>query len=314
MSRISAGTMTLGIVAVLFGLVGAYTVREYLQSEPVVVAPTPPPAEELVQVPLASIDLPAGKQLALGDIALVSMTAAEMQARELPLEKTMLSPQQIIGRVLREPVTASSPFLVTSLYPEGMGPSLADRLKPGLRAITVPITQSGALDGFAGPSSFVDVLLRTHARESNGKVEIPEATFPLIEGIEVLAVGSNATPGTRGSQRATTVTLAVTPEQASILKTVEGRGTLSLALRSSLELTATTYRSEKITLEDLLGIKIEPEPKPFVSEIYRGTSRQTITFDQQIVREETFGGVARARQPVVPMTPAGTTDARESGN
>ena len=311
MSRISAGTMTLGIVAVLFGLVGAYTVREYLQPEPAPGAPQPP-AEQLVQVPLASIDLPAGKELVLGDVALVSMTAAEMQQRELPLDKTMLNPQQIIGRVLKGPVAASSPFLVTSLYPEGMGPSLADRLKPGLRAVTVPIAQSGALDGFAGPSSFVDVLLRTHARQDEGAVTIPEATFPLIEGVEVLAIGSNSTPGTRGVQAATTVTLAVTPEQAGILKTVEGRGTLSLALRSPMELTAATYRSEKITLEGLLGV--EPEPKPYTSEIYRGTSRQTITFERDRVRNEEFGGVARATEPALPVTPASNTGGSTTGN
>ena len=285
MSRITPETVVVGIFAILVGLAGAYTARYYLDQEEVVVAPPP----EKIDLPLASTELPAGKRLALGDIAIVPMTQQEMAERGLSTKGAMLNPDQIIGRILKQPLAPGEPFLATSLYPEGTGPSLSERLKPGLRAVTIEVEGSGLVNGFAGPGSVVDVLFRatSEATSSRGHA-IPEATYTLVEGVEVLALGSITTPGTVGVENVSSVTLAVTPEQAAALKVVEGRGELSLALRATNE-TAERYPTQRVTIEQLLGLR--QSPRPFVTEVYRGGSRQTITFAQQQVVEEEFGGI-----------------------
>jgi pilus assembly protein CpaB len=183
------------------------------------------------------------------------------------------------------------------LYPEGYGPNLADNVKPGFRAVTVPIAGSGAVNGFAAPGSIVDVIFRAAARRGQRNLNIPEVTLTLLEGVEVLALGTTSTPGIRAPGSPSNVTLAVTPEQASALKVVEGRGELSLMLRSPGEVGAA--RPAQVTLEELLGL--QPEPPPFTSEIYRGASRQTVTFQREQVAMESFGGIDRSNP--VPKAP-----------
>lgn len=285
MSRITPETMTLGILAVLFGLAGAFTVRWYLHQEP----PAEIAAPALVTIPMASNDLPPGKTLALGDITIQQFTREQIAEREIPTELAMTNPDQIIGRVLKSALKPGQPFLTTNLYPVGTGPSLAHRLKPGFRAVTIAVGGSGNLDGFAAPESIVDVLFRTVNDPRNPSARpLPEATYTLIEGVEVLALGNATTPGTNGSESVNRVTLAVTPQQAAALKAVEGRGELSLALRPDHS-TVAGIRPARVTLDELLGI--EPAPQPFVTEIYRGGSRQTVVFNRDTVMEESFGGM-----------------------
>ena len=284
MSRMSPETLTVGLLAVILSAAGAMTVRWYLAED----VPPPPAPPVKTNVPLASNDLPAGKRVALGDIAILPMNDDEIARRDLPMERTMLNPDQIIGRVLKEPLTPGEPFETTNLYPVGTGPSVADRLKPGLRAVTVNIADSAAVDGLASPGSRVDVLFRSSSRRAQrGVSPIPEATLTLVDSVELLAVDDIITPGVVPSGEIQSVTLAVTPEEATVLKAVEGRGELSLSLRGPGESIA-DYRPRPVTLERLLGVR--PAPKPFVVEVYRGGSRQTVVFERDQVTEESFGG------------------------
>jgi len=286
LSRISPETLTVGLLAVILSTAGAFTVRYYL-TEDVPVPPAPPSA---IIVPLASNELPAGKRLALGDIAIMPMTPAEIRDRELPMERTMLNPEQIIGRVLKESITPGEPFVTTNLYPVGTGPNLAERLKPGLRAVTVDVAGSAAVDGMASPGSVVDVLFRSTARgSSRGSAAIPEATMTLMEGVEVLALDNITTPGVVPSGKIKSITLAVSPEEATVLRAVEGRGALSLSLRAPGE-TVAQYHPERVTLEKLLGVR--PAPAAFMVEVYRAGARQTIVFERDQVAEESFGGLS----------------------
>jgi pilus assembly protein CpaB len=320
MGRFNTGTMTVGIFAVLFGLVGAYALRAALTRE----EPPPKPGPKTVNVPLAGYDLPAGRKVARGDIVLYSMTQEEMVGRKLPLDKLILGTEDVIGRIVRAPMKQGDGFLTTNFYPEGTGPAVADKLKPGLRAVTIPIDDLSSVGAAAVEGSIVDVLFRATpkpADKENRHPEIPQTTVTLIEGSEVIAVGRNQardrnrntldlrqTNQTPNSNVLKSVTLAVTLEQANMLKTVMGRGELSLALRAVGE---TSHNAiDQMTLENLLGLK--SPPPPFTTEIYRGGARQTLTFEDQQVIKETFGGsppqsnATPTPAPVSPPAPAPT--------
>jgi pilus assembly protein CpaB len=272
--------MIVAIFAVLFGLVGAYAVRRYLEPP---AAPAAAP-EQPVTVPLASIDLNPGRPLRLGDIVLVPMLAKERRERGLP-DDVMSNPSQIIGRILRSPMKKGEPFQPANLYPEGSGPSLAERLKPGQRAVTISIAGTGVVDGLAMPGSIVDVLFRTAADAQNG---VSETTVTLLEGVEILAVGDNWVPGAQNRGVRGTVTLAVSPTQASALKIAEGRGEFSLSMRSPDDGTL-AGSARAVTLDGLLNLP--RREKPFTTDIYRGGSRQTLTFERGNVVKESFGGL-----------------------
>ncbi len=290
---ISPGTMTVGILAIVAGLVGAYTVRTALLAEQVVeVAPV------VTTVPLAATDLPAGRTLSLGDISLIEITAEELDRRELPMTLVMADPQQIIGRTLETATKRGEPFLTTSMYLEGTGPDISKKLKPGFRAFTLEIPK--VLAGNVVEGTIIDVILRTDARDaSETELAIPETTLTLVQGVEVLNVEhpqpvvATAVTDTRyinntaPRKRSPVITLAVTLEQANALRAVEGRGDLSLVARAADDSQVVAGGSAPVTLESLLGITADTTT--FVTEAYRGGSRD----------QNTFRGNFRTSQPPV---------------
>ncbi len=316
MSKLSPGTLILGIFAVLFGLVGAYAVKQHLRQPPE--APAETAAVQERTIPLAGADLPAGRTIALGDVMLVRMTAEEIRSRKLPAN-FMTNAKQVIGRTLRESVKQGEAFLLTTLYPEGTGPSVAARLKAGYRAVTITLEDEAAQTAMVSPGTVVDVLFRSRADD---KKHLPETTLTLLERVEVLAVGQETFEGARPAQeraqpgrRSVPVTLAVTPEQANALKVVEGRGSISLALRGR-EDTNLANRANAQTLAGLLQI---PQPeKPFVTQIYRGGRLSTSVFEngqQSIVPQITDGlpvrtetTSARSAEPSVVLTSGAAAD------
>lgn len=290
MARISPGTMTAAIFAILVGLAGAYAVRQYLKEAPAVeqVAETP----KTYYVPTAATDLIAGRQLTINDIAMFSMTWDELQNSPYAGQPFMNDTRQISGRVIRGDMKKGTAFLTTDLYPDGMGPGVAELLRPGQRAVTVGIENVGAVEGYARPGTLVDVLFRS-APDPNR----PEITITLLEAVNVLAVGRMSVPGhdvggvgVQAIQKPT-VTLGVTPEQAKALKVVEGRGELTLALRASDDtgqVISVGHQSQKMTLHQLLGL---PDRITKTLELYKGGQKEIITFDQRIdISSDPLGG------------------------
>ncbi len=276
MSQLSPGTVLLGIVAVLFGLLGAFIVRQR-QAPPPELAETPPPAAEYVSVPMTSTDLKSGREITLGDIAVHRLTRSQMKKRGIE-RAFMNNTQQIIGRVLRQDLTQGEIFETSLFYPEGTGPSVAELLEAGQRAITIPVQLDAAVAGFATPGTWVDVLFRSDA---NPDKEQPETTVTLLEKVRVLALDQKTFSGARqldslSSRTATThVTLAVNPGDVSALGVVGGRGLLSLALRNPDDETMIDGQFPR-TLDELLNI---PPPNRHKMEIFRGGQLSSVQFN-----------------------------------
>ncbi len=274
MTNVSPGTLILGVFAVLFGLVGAYGAKQYLREEPKIVEVE---VEQRLGVPMAATDLPAGRTLTFGDVVLLRLTDEQRENRGIA-SGFMTDPRQVIGRTLREPLKQGDTFFTTSLYSEGTGPSVAARLKPGYRAVSISLENRAADSSLVSPGSMVDVLFRTFAGKSS---ELPETTVTLLERVEVLAIGQEMLAGTRTPRdrrgRGQTVTLAVTPRQAGALGVVEGRGTLWLSLRAAEDDSVADAASPQ-TLETLLGFE-RPEA-PFTTEYYRRGQLTTAVFEE----------------------------------
>lgn len=292
--------MTVAVFAILMALGGAYAVRKYLdvpvqKAAPVAAAPGNP------VIPVAGQDLLPGKAVAMGDILMVSMTATQIKARNIPGD-AMGNPKQIIGRVLRNPIKKGQAFTLPDLFPEGMGPSISQSIKPGMRAITVEVGDLGAVAGFAGPGSYVDVIFRSAAR---GRT--PELTATLVEKAEVLAFGATVTPGAKTStnpKQGTLVTLSVTPEQAQVLRVVQGRGELALSLRNPDDPSVVSGGAlDRVYLDKVMGIMSSPGSRNI--EIYRGGGLHRVTFEDNQVTGELFGGVTFPGAPS-PVRPGGT--------
>jgi Flp pilus assembly protein CpaB len=273
MGKLSPGTLILGIFALLFALVGAYAVKKHLGEKQV--AGDQQPTQELLSVPMASMDLPTDRTITNGDLVVTKMTRKQAEEQGLT-GMWMTNSQQIIGRTVRQPLVRGETFDPSKLYPQGLGPNVARRLKPGQRAVTIPYDDDSAEANLIMPDANVDVLFRSLADEQVG---MPEATISLLQGVKVLAVNHETFSGAKSSKNSTdsTVTLSVTPQQAAALKVVEDRGSLMLVLRPDDEVHAATVTPPK-TLPELMGIESQDS---FKTEIYRRGRLTTTTFDRR---------------------------------
>ena len=227
MSRLTPGIMTVAVFALLAGLAGAYVVRHHLS--PQTLLPNRPASvaapESVFVVPVALTDLEKDRELSINDMAILRFTSDELAKSQFAGQTYLPNTQQIQGRRLKSPLKKGEAFAPDSFYPFGDTPGILERLQAGYRGVTIPVQNIGAVHGFARPGSFVDVLFRSSPAERR-----TEVTLTLIERVEVLALDQDTMqPGS--SSQVGSVTLAVTPQQAKILKVVEGRGELSLTLR-----------------------------------------------------------------------------------
>lgn len=324
---ISKQTLTVGIFAVLAGLIAAYGVRSYLYREEPIPSP-PPPVPALIKVPVASADLPADRVVSLGDMVSLSLTRKQLEDRfkGINVEQLLLEPGKIIHRRLSKPVQRGQPFLTTKFYLEGTGPSVTGKLQPGYRAVRVEVPTSH--DGGVQPGTYTDVIFRAQARPAKGdQPAIPETTVTLLRDIEVLEVDRLGKTPPRGGApeslpKATMVTLAIPVEKAGIFSAIAGRGEVWLEptpFKGSDEGIA-GGASKSLTLADLLGIQ-PPRPRPappppFETAIYRDGKLQVNRFiDGKLVmsrsidkgpRASVEGKHATTAEPKAPSAPAET--------
>jgi pilus assembly protein CpaB len=202
------------------------------------------------QVLASTVELSAGTLLRAQDVTwqvatqlgadqIVHPSAAQIQAKPGIVEETAAS---IYGAVLRRPVAAGAPIRRGDIVKPGDRDFLQVVLPPGTRAIAIPVTTGGASTGLLTPGDHVDVMLTQRFNSDGGG---QDGTTPLtrrsvgetiVQNLRVLAIntpdnkaGAAANNGNFGR----TVTLQVTPEQAETINVAAELGKLSVTLRSS---------------------------------------------------------------------------------
>jgi len=268
MSKLSPGTLLLAIMAVLFGLLGAYVVKQQMNTPVKPLAQIEP--EKAIIVPRASANLSKGRKVTMGDVALMQMTLS--QRKEAGLSGTfMTNPSQIIGRVLNVDLGQGETFDSTTFYPEGTGPDISEMLENGQRAVTVPVEVDAAVAGFARPGTWVDVLFRA---DENEEIDLPETTVTLLERVRVLALNNETFAGANSDEKEASVTLAIDASEATRLPVVAGRGTLSLVLRNQDDDSLLSSLAPK-TLDEILDL---PPTRRHRIEVYRGRQLSSVDF------------------------------------
>src|SRR6478735_1429113 len=143
---------------------------------------------------------------------------------------------KLLGTVVRNPITAGEPVTQGSLVSPGDRGFLAAALGPGMRAITVPVSEKTGVGGFIFPGDRVDLMLTQAVSGSDGGAEL-KTTETILRNLRVLAT-DKSTESTTGEDGKTvvndfsTVTLEVTPRIAEKISVAQTIGMLSLSLRS----------------------------------------------------------------------------------
>jgi Flp pilus assembly protein CpaB len=274
MARLSAGTLAVAVVAVLLALTGAFAVRQFLEQRDVAQGTDTDSSKsepDVVTIPIAVTDLEHGRVIRESDFTPITMSRDKFVKSEFAKRMFIDKVEHLTGRVLRESIVAGATVGPVELYSEGTGPTVAEKLPAGMRAVTVKVNGSGFADGFAAPGTFVDVLFRSTPTDSS---TIPETTITALTRIEVLAVDVSPYPkglseikGDADTQEAR-VTFAVVPSEATMIKALEDRGEISLALRPLVETpqaivqagqeTESQERHAQTVLKILEGVKATP--------------------------------------------------------
>ncbi len=141
---------------------------------------------------------------------------------------------QLLGTVVRYPVTAGEPVTQGSLVSPGDRGFLAAALGPGMRAVTVPVSAKTGVAGFVFPGDRVDVVL-TQTVEGDGRPL--RAAETVLRNLRVLATDQSTETVTNEEGKTEvrafrTVTLEVTPQIAEKVAVAQTIGQLTLVLRS----------------------------------------------------------------------------------
>jgi pilus assembly protein CpaB len=143
---------------------------------------------------------------------------------------------ELLGTVVRNPITAGQPLTKGALVFPGDRGFLAAALGPGMRAVTVPVSALTGVAGFVFPGDRVDMVL-TQNVAGQGTGDALKVSETIIRNLRVLATDqrSQAAKDENGNTVVSAyklVTLEVTPRLAEKIAVAQTIGTLSLSLRA----------------------------------------------------------------------------------
>lgn len=144
----------------------------------------------------------------------------------------------LVGTVVRNPVTAGQPVTKGALVKPGDRGFLAAALGPGMRAVTFPVSNSGAdsVAGFVFPGDRIDIVL-TQDVKGGGDGDPLKVSETIMRNVRVLATDQR-TDNLEGETGKTevrtysTITIEATPKMAEQVAVAQKIGGLSVSLRS----------------------------------------------------------------------------------
>lgn len=148
-------------------------------------------------------------------------------------------PETFAGWVARNPIGGGEPITESRIIAPGNRGFLAAVLRPGMRAISVPVTITSGISGFIFPGDFVDLLLTysvpTPPASGEGAKKSTydhKAAETVLRNIRVIAIDQRLESKAGEAVPAHTATFEVSPKQSEVIALASEIGKVSLSLRS----------------------------------------------------------------------------------
>jgi len=233
-------------IVVLTIAIGAGGVAAYLASG----SDSKPPAEPVAQLPtvdvlVAKSDIGLGQSVKPEDLQWQTWPAATASNNFIRRSERPEATKEVTGSIARSPFIAGEPIRDPKLVKANGSGFMAAILPTGMRAISTEISAETGAGGFILPNDRVDVILSKREKnpDRSGPADIVVSEI-ILANVRVLAI--DQAPKEKDGQSALvgkTVTLELKPEQAETLARSRQTGTLSLALRSIVDVNMVENRS-----------------------------------------------------------------------
>jgi pilus assembly protein CpaB len=253
------------VVAVVLGLIAAKLTRDVMAKRHGQAAPV-----QLSAVVTAAADIQPGQPLSAA-----VLTTGQMTSGSVPVG-AFESPDALADRVAITRLVKGQPVLESMLAPVGDAAGVQALIPPGMRAITVEVTEFSGLRGLLAPGCRVDVISVVPVGDGTQN----SIARTIVQNVEVRAVGlqitsnaGGAAPGADAAAQPSSVTLLVTPAQAEAVQLASSGGRPWLVLRNARD--AAPFDTAGTSLADLRGeaagrpgtelveaVKPQPEPRP----------------------------------------------------
>ncbi|RMD87940.1 MAG: Flp pilus assembly protein CpaB [Candidatus Dadabacteria bacterium] len=212
-------------------------------------APTVVAEFDTVSLPVPAHFVPAGTP-----VSKIRFKYMSYPKHQVP-KGALFSVEKYYNGVTVAPLPANLPVFREnlSLEAKALNP-VVERIPKGMRAMTVKVDATAAVEGWAGSGSIVDVLL----------VEKDKTTV-IAEGVKILSAERSVDPVNPSSAPSVpkTVTLLVTQEQCLAINTAIPLGKIAFALRGATD--GDNWRETVFTSERLRGRNVATPHK--VSEV-----------------------------------------------
>jgi pilus assembly protein CpaB len=224
------------ILSILFGVLGTVFVFLYLRSR----------EAELLQIADERTVVVAVSDILPGTAIEENMVIETRVPLKFMQPSAFTSAREAVGQIAAVPIQKDSQVLGTAMT--GVGRNLATKIPRGMRAISIAVTDVTGVSSLIAANNYVDVMATVKLGSGLGSANQKTFVTTLFQNVLVLAVGSDLGEVRTGGEqdamqmlaqqereRFSTVTLALSPEQAQALVLAQDIGDVTLALRSFRE-------------------------------------------------------------------------------
>lgn len=212
------------IFALIFGLITAYLVFNYLQDVKAALDDN-----EYVEIVVANQDIPANTVVSGTMVSKKKIPFQYVHAQEIT------DNAEVIGKILTVPINSGESIMKNQVIAQGdKKEGLAYLVPKGKRAITIPVDEVSGIAGLIRPGDKIDVIGTVAIGENQPKTY----TLLVLQDIEVLATGKimdRSGKETTAPVETKTITMAVTLAEAKPLMMASQRGVIRLMLRSPVD-------------------------------------------------------------------------------
>jgi pilus assembly protein CpaB len=197
------------------------------------------------------------------------------------------TPESFAGWVARNPIAGGEPMTESKIIAPGNRGFLAAVLRPGMRAISVPVTVTTGISGFVFPGDQVDLLITYQVPVAKESADSPKtgndgyqhkAAETVLHDVRVIAIDQRLESKAGEAAVAHTATLEVTPKQSEVIALASEIGKLSLSLRSLVP----AAHEKPLAADSLPDQLLDSTANRLVSDSSSATPTATFTLDSEI--------------------------------